>query len=116
MRLAGGTCDSGAESRRPGGRHTRGVGRRRRRDGPPGRPRRTGRRLEGDDHQDSPGVPDSSGPGDDFGASTAWGDVDGDGHADLAIGRPYDQESGGAAGARSPWSAAVRRPGSPPPL
>ncbi|MFV0134051.1 FG-GAP-like repeat-containing protein [Streptomyces sp. HMX87] len=38
--------------------------------------------------QNSPGVPGGSESGDGFGAATAWGDVNGDGHADLAIGAP----------------------------
>ncbi|MEV6170951.1 FG-GAP-like repeat-containing protein [Streptomyces sp. NPDC051954] len=47
--------------------------------------------------QNSPGVPDSSETGDDFGASTAWGDVNGDGYADLAIGSPGEDDTSGNA-------------------
>ncbi|MGW3725103.1 FG-GAP-like repeat-containing protein [Streptomyces sp. NPDC000851] len=45
--------------------------------------------------QNSAGVPDSSEAGDSFGASTAWGDYNGDGHADLAIGSPGEDDTGG---------------------
>ncbi|MGW4229840.1 FG-GAP-like repeat-containing protein [Streptomyces sp. NPDC004980] len=38
--------------------------------------------------QNSPGVPGTSEAGDQFGASNAWGDVNGDGYADLAVGLP----------------------------
>jgi hypothetical protein len=38
--------------------------------------------------QNSPGVPGGHESGDNFGAATAWGDINGDGHADLAIGAP----------------------------
>ncbi len=38
--------------------------------------------------QNSPGVPGGAESGDDFGATTAWGDVNGDGHADLVAGAP----------------------------
>lgn len=37
-------------------------------------------------HQDTPGVPGASEPGDGFGVSVALGDVDGDGYQDLAVG------------------------------
>nr|WP_247197813.1 FG-GAP-like repeat-containing protein [Streptomyces sp. GESEQ-35] len=47
--------------------------------------------------QSSPGVPGSSETGDDFGASTAWGDVNGDGYADLAIGSPGEDDTSGNA-------------------
>ncbi|MEU6007212.1 FG-GAP-like repeat-containing protein [Streptomyces sp. NPDC047453] len=47
--------------------------------------------------QDSPGVPGSSAPGDHFGAATAWGDVNGDGYADLAIGVPGKDDGHGHA-------------------
>ncbi|WP_232839324.1 FG-GAP-like repeat-containing protein [Streptomyces triticisoli] len=47
--------------------------------------------------QDSPGVPGSTRPGDDFGAAAAWGDVNGDGHADLAIGAPGKDDAAGNA-------------------
>ncbi|MGP4083512.1 FG-GAP-like repeat-containing protein [Streptomyces sp. KR55] len=47
--------------------------------------------------QNSPGIPGSSETGDDFGASTAWGDVNGDGHADLAIGSPGEDDTSGNA-------------------
>ncbi|MFD7403969.1 FG-GAP-like repeat-containing protein [Streptomyces sp. NPDC059866] len=45
--------------------------------------------------QSSAGVPDSSEAGDSFGASTAWGDYNGDGHADLAIGSPGEDDTSG---------------------
>ncbi|MFJ3336563.1 FG-GAP-like repeat-containing protein [Streptomyces sp. NPDC086766] len=47
--------------------------------------------------QNSPGVPGSGEPGDGFGAATAWGDVNGDGYADLAIGAPGKDGTGGRA-------------------
>ncbi|MEW2154076.1 FG-GAP-like repeat-containing protein [Streptomyces sp. NPDC007189] len=47
--------------------------------------------------QNSPGVPGSSESGDDFGAATAWGDVNGDGYADLAIGSPGEDDTSGHA-------------------
>lgn len=47
--------------------------------------------------QNSPGVPGSSESGDSFGASTAWGDVNGDGYADLAIGVPGEDDTSGHA-------------------
>ncbi len=47
--------------------------------------------------QDSPGVPGSTRRGDDFGAATAWGDVNGDGYADLAIGAPGKDDTDGNA-------------------
>ncbi|MDG9720763.1 FG-GAP-like repeat-containing protein [Streptomyces sp. DH24] len=47
--------------------------------------------------QSSPGVPGSSESGDNFGASTAWGDVNGDGYADLAIGVPGEDDTSGNA-------------------
>ncbi len=47
--------------------------------------------------QDSPGVPGSHESGDNFGASTAWGDVNGDGYADLAIGAPGEDDTSGHA-------------------
>lgn len=45
--------------------------------------------------QNSPGVPGSSETGDAFGTSTAWGDVNGDGYADLAIGTPGEDDTVG---------------------
>ncbi|MFD7279027.1 N-acetylmuramoyl-L-alanine amidase [Streptomyces sp. NPDC059862] len=45
--------------------------------------------------QNSADVPDSSEAGDSFGASTAWGDYNGDGQADLAIGSPGEDDTGG---------------------
>jgi hypothetical protein len=45
--------------------------------------------------QNSPGVPGATETGDAFGASTAWGDVNGDGYADLAIGAPGEDDTSG---------------------
>lgn len=39
-------------------------------------------------HQDSPGIPDTAEGGDVFGAALAFGDIDGDGAADLVVGTP----------------------------
>ncbi|MYS92452.1 MULTISPECIES: N-acetylmuramoyl-L-alanine amidase [Streptomyces] len=47
--------------------------------------------------QSSPGVPGSHETGDGFGTSTAWGDVNGDGYADLAIGAPGEDDTSGHA-------------------
>ncbi|WP_234306542.1 FG-GAP-like repeat-containing protein [Streptomyces sp. NRRL F-2799] len=47
--------------------------------------------------QSSTGVPGSSESGDNFGASTAWGDVNGDGYADLAVGVPGEDDTTGHA-------------------
>ncbi|AZQ36958.1 hypothetical protein EJ357_28820 [Streptomyces cyaneochromogenes] len=47
--------------------------------------------------QNSTGVPGSHESGDNFGASTAWGDVNGDGYADLAIGAPGEDDTSGNA-------------------
>ncbi|MFF3344426.1 FG-GAP-like repeat-containing protein [Streptomyces sp. NPDC002779] len=47
--------------------------------------------------QNSAGVPGTSESGDSFGAATAWGDVNGDGHADLAIGAPGEDDTSGNA-------------------
>jgi hypothetical protein len=47
--------------------------------------------------QNSAGVPGSSETGDAFGTSTAWGDVNGDGYADLAIGSPGEDDTTGHA-------------------
>ncbi|MFI9823025.1 FG-GAP-like repeat-containing protein [Streptomyces sp. NPDC052013] len=47
--------------------------------------------------QSSPGVPGSSESGDGFGSSSAWGDVNGDGYADLAVGAPGEDDTSGHA-------------------
>ncbi|MBA2948946.1 FG-GAP repeat protein [Streptomyces sp. PSKA28] len=47
--------------------------------------------------QNSAGVPGSSESGDNFGAATAWGDVNGDGYADLAVGAPGEDDTSGNA-------------------
>ncbi|MFF3639863.1 FG-GAP-like repeat-containing protein [Streptomyces sp. NPDC002564] len=47
--------------------------------------------------QTSPGVPGNSEAGDDWGAATAWGDLNGDGYADLIIGAPGEDDSSGHA-------------------
>ncbi|TAH37087.1 MAG: hypothetical protein EYC70_08900 [Planctomycetota bacterium] len=47
-------------------------------------------------HQDSPDIVGPSEPADHFGAAMAWGDFDGDGFADLAIGVPQEDVNGGA--------------------
>ena len=47
--------------------------------------------------QSSPGVSGNDESGDAFGTSTAWGDVNGDGHADLAIGVPGENDTSGHA-------------------
>ncbi|MFD8592766.1 FG-GAP-like repeat-containing protein [Streptomyces sp. NPDC059637] len=47
--------------------------------------------------QSSSGVPGASESGDAFGASVALGDVDGDGHADVAIGAPGEDDTTGHA-------------------
>ncbi|MFF1766047.1 FG-GAP-like repeat-containing protein [Streptomyces sp. NPDC058249] len=47
--------------------------------------------------QNSAGVPGSSEAGDNWGAATAWGDVNGDGSADLAIGAPGEDDTSGNA-------------------
>ncbi|MFJ8198664.1 FG-GAP-like repeat-containing protein [Streptomyces sp. NPDC096152] len=77
--LAAGTPRAGSVTVVPGGA-----------DGPAAR---SGRTLT----QNSPGVPGSSEPGDGFGAATAWGDVNGDGYADLAIGAPGKDGTSGHA-------------------
>ncbi|MET9439982.1 N-acetylmuramoyl-L-alanine amidase [Streptomyces sp. NPDC006610] len=45
--------------------------------------------------QNSSGVPGTTESGDGFGTATAWGDVTGDGHADLVIGAPGEDDSSG---------------------
>ena len=50
-------------------------------------------------HQDSPGIPGVPASGDEFGDSLAAGDLDGDGHDDLAIGNPGERVAGIPAGA-----------------
>ncbi|CAL9560150.1 hypothetical protein SUDANB176_04627 [Streptomyces sp. enrichment culture] len=47
--------------------------------------------------QSSAGVPGSNESGDGFGTSSAWGDVNGDGYADLAIGVPGEDDTSGHA-------------------
>ncbi|MGC5398559.1 FG-GAP-like repeat-containing protein [Streptomyces sp. DT20] len=47
--------------------------------------------------QNSPGVPGSSESGDLFGASNAYGDVNGDGYGDLVIGSPGEDDTSGHA-------------------
>ncbi|MEU8752596.1 N-acetylmuramoyl-L-alanine amidase [Streptomyces chartreusis] len=47
--------------------------------------------------QNSTGVPGSHESGDNFGAAAAWGDVNGDGYADLAIGAPGEDDTSGHA-------------------
>ncbi|MEV0323334.1 FG-GAP-like repeat-containing protein [Streptomyces sp. NPDC050658] len=43
--------------------------------------------------QSSPGVPGASEAGDNWAAATAWGDINGDGYADLAIGAPGEDDA-----------------------
>jgi hypothetical protein len=45
--------------------------------------------------QNSPGVPGSSEQGDRFGAASAYGDVNGDGYADLVVGTPGEDDTAG---------------------
>ncbi|MER5300506.1 FG-GAP-like repeat-containing protein [Streptomyces lasiicapitis] len=45
--------------------------------------------------QSSTGVPGVSESGDQWGAATAWGDIDGDGNADLVIGAPGEDDTSG---------------------
>ncbi|MGW8885279.1 FG-GAP-like repeat-containing protein [Streptomyces sp. NPDC055749] len=60
--------------------------------GSPTGPATTAKRTIG---QASTGVPGSAETGDEFGTATAWGDVNADGHADLAIGAPGEDDSSG---------------------
>ncbi|MFD9872199.1 FG-GAP-like repeat-containing protein [Streptomyces niveus] len=46
-------------------------------------------------NQNSPGVPGTSEAGDLFGSSNAWGDVNGDGYADLIVGSPGENGTTG---------------------
>ncbi|MFF6782090.1 FG-GAP-like repeat-containing protein [Streptomyces sp. NPDC012510] len=47
--------------------------------------------------QASAGVPGAAESGDQWGAATAWGDIDGNGYADLAIGAPGEDDTTGHA-------------------
>ncbi|MEU7643583.1 FG-GAP-like repeat-containing protein [Streptomyces huasconensis] len=47
--------------------------------------------------QTSTGVPGVSEAGDEWGAATAWGDLNGDGYADLVVGAPGEDDSSGHA-------------------
>lgn len=45
--------------------------------------------------QSSAGVPGAGEPGDEFGASTATGDINGDGYADVVVGQPGEDDTSG---------------------
>ncbi|QDQ13330.1 FG-GAP and VCBS repeat-containing protein [Streptomyces spectabilis] len=60
--------------------------------GAPGGPDATARKHL---TQSSPGVPGLDEPGDEWGAATAQGDLNGDGHPDLVIGAPGEDDTAG---------------------
>ncbi|MFJ9081265.1 FG-GAP-like repeat-containing protein [Streptomyces sp. NPDC102384] len=55
-------------------------------------PTTTGKKLIS---QSSSGVPGAGESGDEFGASTATGDINGDGHTDIVVGQPGEDDTGG---------------------